>query len=196
MESFLLLHLYFFGMTTAFAFCMWFVWNGARSLVKHEALRKEFKTASMLRDVAVIMFAGVAASVTLVLAETFFEYIALESDSILYGLVLVMTSAFILIAIVSRVHGVFSKLKWAIEMDRLQKLSGILMTSAQPTGTSSKMFSVYREDNHEPRSFTIRDESVVEKLRILLDQRVVVFYAAPSGEGNLSVACFVASAER
>lgn len=191
MYSFLLMQIFVLGLITAFAFCVWFVWNGARSLVRHEALRKEFKTAFMLRDVFTIVFAGISASVLLMLAEMLAKSIDLRPEDVLDSVLPIMAVIPILIVVVSRIHQVFSKLKWAIEMDRLQKLSGVLMTSAQPiAGSQSKMFSVYRNDC-EAQSFTVRDESVSEKLKTLLDQRVTVFYAGPSGE-CLPVARFVA----
>lgn len=191
MYSFLSVQIFVLGLTTAFAFCVWFVWSGARGLVKHQALRKEFKTASMLWDVFAVVFAGISASVLLVLAEMLAKSIDLRPEDVLYILLSTVSIMLIPVVVISRIHQVFLKLKWAIEMDRLQKLSGVLMTTAQPiAGSQSKMFSVYRNDC-EAQSFTVCDESVSKRLGTLLDQRVTVFYAAPS-DRCLPVASFVA----
>lgn len=121
MYSFSSMEVFVLGLTVAFAFCMWYVWNGApRSLVKHEALRKEFKTASMLRDVLSIMFAGVFALILFALAGM----INLGPGDALYILLSTVSIMPILFVVISRIYQVFSKLKWAIEIDRLPQVSG------------------------------------------------------------------------
>lgn len=192
MDSFVSLYLLILGMTTTSVFCVLAIQEGARrNLAVHEAIRRQFSVSYFFLHVFGIMAAGVMA----ILVASFMSLLQPRDLEGWVGgamnIAIVASLAMILAITNMSVHGVVSKINWAIEMDQLQKLSGVLMTSARSIdGAQSKMFSIYR-DNYELQSFTVNDESVVKKLGMLVDQRVTVFYAAPS-DRCLPVASFVA----